>query len=106
MKIVVALLVMLSLTGIALSDTVRTLGPGSSSTCGTWLENRRSSSYNAMGFWALGYFSGAATYSADLDPLANVDADAVFFWLDNYCGVHPLDRFVDALRMFVLQHPR
>jgi hypothetical protein len=106
MKIIDALAVTLSLTGTALSETVRTLGPGSSSTCGTWLGNRRSSSYNAMGTWALGYFSGAATYSADLDPLANIDADAVFYWLDNYCRDHPIDRFVDALHVFVREHPK
>jgi hypothetical protein len=106
MKVIVALLVMLSLTGKAWSETVRTLGPGSSSSCGAWLENRRSSNYYAMGAWALGYLSGAATFSIDLDPLASVDADAVFYWLDNYCRIHPINRFVDAVRAFVEEHPK
>ncbi len=106
MKIIVALLVMLSLTGKAWSETVQTLGPGSSSSCGAWLENRRSSSYNTMRYWALGYLSGAATFSRDLDPLAGVDAEALFHWLDNYCRIHPIDRFVDALHVFILEHPK
>ena len=106
MKIIVALLVMLFLTGKAWSESVRTLGPGSSSSCGAWLEERTSSRYSFMGIWALGYLSGAATLSKDLDPLEGIDADALFHWLDNYCHIHPIDRFVDALAVFIREHPK
>lgn len=56
--------------------------------------------------WGLGYLSGAASYSSDLDPLRAMDADAVFYWIDNYCRIHPLDRFVKALDAFVSEHPK
>ena len=106
MNIIIPLVVMLSLYGQAWAETVRTLGAGSNSSCGSWLENRRSSSYSAMGNWALGFLSGAATFSRDLDPLEGIDAPAIFYWLDNYCRIHPIDRFVDALHVFVNEHPR
>jgi hypothetical protein len=45
-----------------------------------------------MGNWALGFLSGVAIYSTDLNPLEGVDSDAVSYWLDNYCQARPTDR--------------
>jgi hypothetical protein len=58
-----------------------------------------------MGNWALGYLSGAAAYSETLDPLNGVDSQAVAYWIDNYCQVHPLDKFTEALGAFIREHP-
>ena len=59
-----------------------------------------------MGNWALGFLSGVAIYSGELNPLKGVDANAVAYWLDNYCQARPTEDFVDALRAFIRQHPR
>jgi hypothetical protein len=59
-----------------------------------------------MGNWALGYLSGAGTFSENLNPLQGVDADAVFYWLDNYCRARPTARFGDAVRAFIYEHPK
>jgi len=45
-------------------------------------------------------------YGDNLNPLEGVDSNAVAYWLDNYCQARPTDRFVDALKAFIQQHPR
>jgi hypothetical protein len=82
------------------------LGAGTNQSCGSWLAARASHDYFSMGNWALGFLSGVGLYSTDLNPLHGVDADGVSYWLDNYCSAHPTDRFADALRAFIRQHPR
>jgi hypothetical protein len=71
LRVIVALLVMLFFfvdrKGWS-AETVQILDPGSSSSCGRWLENRTSHNYYTMEAWALGYLSGVAAYSEDLDP--------------------------------------
>jgi hypothetical protein len=78
--------------------------------CGMWLEYRTTYSNSVrtaqMEGWAIGYLSGTAVWSDNLDPLQGVDADAVFYWLDNYCREHPIDPFSKALAAFVHAHPR
>jgi hypothetical protein len=59
-----------------------------------------------MGSWALGFISGVAVYSEDLNPLNGIDADGVFSWLDNYCQPRPRATFIEALRAFISKHPR
>jgi hypothetical protein len=58
-----------------------------------------------MGNWALGFISGVATYSDHLDPLKGLDADAVSYWLDNYCRAHPTEKFAKAVSVFIDAHP-
>jgi hypothetical protein len=80
--IVILCIILFAFTGKALSlSTI--MGYGNSS-CGTWLEQRRSLEYDGMKNWALGYLSGAAAYTdLDIDPLRSVDANAIIYWLDN-----------------------
>jgi len=97
---------MLLLSERASSQAIQLLGAGTNASCGSWLAGRVSNNYFSIGNWALGFLSGAAIYSNDLNPLHGVDADAVSFWLDNYCRARPTDRFVDALKAFIREHPR
>lgn len=85
---------------------VHGMGAGAIASCGRWLANRASGNYFDMGNWALGFLSAVGVYSVNLDPLRGVDSDAVLYWLDNYCQARPTDRFVDAVKAFIQQHPR
>jgi hypothetical protein len=106
MGVFLAALVMLLINGEARSQQVQFIGAGANSSCGSWLADRASNNFFSKVNWALGFLSGAATYSEDLNPLNGVDADAVAYWLDNYCRARPEDRFVEAVRAFARAHPR
>jgi hypothetical protein len=90
----------------AAADEVRTLGAGANATCGKWSADRQSGDAFSVGNWALGYLSGAATFSQALNPLEGLDSDAVLYWIDNYCRSRPLDKLTVALRAFVHEHPQ
>jgi len=90
----------------AVADEVQMIGAGSIASCGTWLSDRQTVAYYGMSNWALGFLSGAAAYSGKLDPLNGLDANAVTYWLDNYCQAHPTERFARALTVFVREHPK
>jgi hypothetical protein len=82
------------------SDVVTTMGVGANSSCGKWLDARRTGRYFDMANWALGYISGAAIWGAG-DPLGQTDADGVAYWLDNYCQAKPTSYFSDAVKAFI-----
>jgi hypothetical protein len=89
--------------GLAQTNPRHVLGVGSIETCGKWTEDRghrASGAWLYAGNWALGYLSGVAMFG-DYDILLRLDSDAVFGWLDNYCLMHPLTPFTDALVEFV-----
>jgi hypothetical protein len=90
----------------AADEVVTTLGVGANATCGKWLADRQSGSALYMDNWALGYLSGAATFSQTLNPLGGLDSDAVLYWIDNYCQAHVLDKLTVALKAFAKDHPR
>jgi hypothetical protein len=80
-------------------------GAGATS-CGTWLADRADFGMNNLMLnWALGYLSATADLSATglFDPLATADANAVMYWLDNFCSAHPVLSFADALKSFALE---
>jgi len=90
----------------AAADEVKTLGAGANATCGKWLADRQSGNEFSVSNWALGYLSGAATFSRTLNPLEGLDSDAVLYWIDNYCRSRPLDKFTLALKAFVDEYPK
>ena len=96
--------VSLYLVASARAEDVQLLGAGAESTCETWLSDRQSLVSSKMENWALGYLSGAATWSPDLDTLHGLDSDAVLHWLDDYCRANPTGQFTEALRQFVNEH--
>jgi hypothetical protein len=91
------------LSGAAKSQNIQTLGPGADASCGEWLANRQAGNEALLQSWALGYLSAAAITSYAFTrarPLNGIDANAVFYWLDNYCRAHPTTSFVAALSEF------
>ena len=57
-----------------------------------------------MAFWALGYVSGANVFFTEgKDSLKEVDADAIWSWLDNYCRSHPLEKFADSVQNLTIE---
>jgi hypothetical protein len=68
--------------------------------CGLWVEARQTDSIaghfsglQQMENWVLGYLSAVATRSGK-DFLKDVDAKAIFQWMDGYCKANPLGRAV------------
>jgi hypothetical protein len=106
MKLAALIVLTICFAGPAAADGVTTLGTGANATCGKWLADRQSGSAFDMYNWALGYLSGAATFSQTLNPLEGLDSDAVLYWIDNYCRSHVLDKLTVALKAFAEDHPR
>jgi hypothetical protein len=79
---------------------IKSAGAGAGATCGTWLADRQSGNWYSLGNWALGFLSGMAASTDDLDPLDGLDSDAVAYWLDGHCQAHPLQNFQDVLTDF------
>lgn len=101
-----ALVLLLTSGGAFAADDIQILGAGAKATCGKWLADRQSGNAFSVSNWALGYLSGAATFSQNLNPLEGLDSDAVLYWIDNYCRSRPLDKFTVALAAFVNKHPK
>jgi len=87
-------------------------GIGTSS-CGAWTADRRypdSAPAVTDEQWILGFLSGVgylgSGLSRNIDPLATVDAEAVWAWIDNYCHANPLAHITDAAGAFFAAHPR
>ena len=105
-KLAALVLLVICFARPAAADDVKTLGAGATATCGKWLADRQRGNYFSVGNWALGFLSGAAAYSPNLNPLEGLDGDAVLYWIDNYCRSRPLDKFTVALKAFVHEHPK
>jgi len=63
-------------------------------TCGAWTKERRGASLPRAAYegWITGFLSGwAIVQKPSQNPLADLDSEAVFAWMDNYCSAHPLD---------------
>jgi hypothetical protein len=52
----------------------------------------------------LGFLSGIG-FTADGDPLAGMDAEGVWSWVDNYCRAHPIEKIAKAAAEFDRIHP-
>jgi hypothetical protein len=102
-----ALAVALMMTGSAEATDFHMVGVGSSS-CGSWTASRGGQTTGIYEQWVVGFLSGVGyegTGQGD-DPLAGVDANGVWAWVDNYCRAHPLDQIVMAAKAFDREHPR
>jgi len=92
-KYVSALAIVASLIGNANAEEAIAVIGYQKTTCGTWTKERRASSASAIVYegWLAGFLSGWAVSEAAFNPLANLDPEAVYDWVDNYCSTHPLD---------------
>ena len=96
------------MTGSANAQGFATIGAGTDS-CGSWTALRRQSEFAAVqpAEWILGFLSGVGFRGVPGrdDPLNNVDARAVWAWVDNYCLAHPLENIEQAGAAFFDAHP-
>ena len=90
----------------AATDNVHLIGAGMSS-CEIWTADRTARNVDAVQDeqWVVGYLSGVAIWTPDLNPMKGVNAQAVWAWMDNYCREHPLVAIKDATSAFVEEHP-
>jgi hypothetical protein len=91
--------------GSAEAETFTSIGAGNAS-CGTWTANRRVQvkSMDAE-TWVLGFLSGIG-YAGNGNPLANMDAEGVWAWIDKYCSAYPISTIIIAAEIFAGAHPR
>jgi len=82
------------------------IGLGNSS-CGSWTAARRDKVALPYQQWVIGFLSGIgyAKPYAGLDPLKGLDGNAVYAWVDNYCGANPLNDISVAGNSFIWAHP-
>jgi hypothetical protein len=69
MKMATLVLVAICFARSATADDVQTLGAGARATCGKWLADRQSGNAFPLTNWALGFLSGGAVFSENLNPL-------------------------------------
>jgi hypothetical protein len=57
--------------------------------------------------WLLGFLSGIGFMAlGELDPLHGMAAEAVWGWVDRYCGGHASETLEAAARAYIQEHPR
>ncbi len=68
--------------------------------CGSWLQVRSQalSDRAVLQSWVLGYITSvnANLLTSSEDVTSGADPDALFSWIDTYCGAHPLDSIARA----------
>jgi hypothetical protein len=91
MRTVIAIGLALWATG---ASAYTVLGSGVSS-CGTWLQTRRSGPGASIDLrsWVLGYATRA---NYDESVTTKIDSEGLWAWIDNYCRANPLKQIVDA----------
>ena len=104
--VLAAVLGLSSASPAAATDNVHLIGAGMSS-CEIWTADRTARNVDAVQDeqWVVGYLSGVAIWTPDLNPMKGVNAQAVWAWMDNYCREHPLVAIKDATSAFVEEHP-
>lgn len=88
------------------AQMVKLRGAGAGTSCGTWVYERTNRIDGHLGTWVLGFISGAEVFGSVGNPFGKVDAQGLFYWLDNYCRANPSLPLVDALDAFMTIHGR
>lgn len=104
----VALVLVLLCDGAQAADpdgNYTVLGIGNRS-CGHWTVERGTKSNFIITAWVGGFVSGVGSSGKGFDPAHNLDGDAIWAWVDNYCHAHPLETIGGASAAFVRAHPR
>ena len=71
--------------------------------CGRWTEVRAQKQSIPMQSWVLGYISGVNTFGSNADFLKDIDSDAAWGWIDNYCRRQPLELFAAAVQKLAVE---
>jgi hypothetical protein len=68
--------------------------------CGSWLQVRSQALPDSavLQSWVLGYITSvnANLLTSSEDVTSGASSDALFTWIDTYCGAHPLDSIARA----------
>jgi hypothetical protein len=74
------------------------LGEGTTS-CGSWLQQRKSQLWLNEAAWVLGYLTAynKLVWKGGSNIAAGTDADGIEAWIDTYCAAHPLDTINSAV---------
>ena len=109
MRLALALIVLTYIVTAFAAQAQGTLMIGSGNvSCGTWTADRRyPAASNALQDeqWVVGFLSGTAFIHLNGDdPLRGLDAQAIWAWIDNYCGAHPLEQVQEATAMLYFTH--
>jgi hypothetical protein len=80
------------------------LGEGSTS-CGTWLQQRRSGHWLTLAAWVLGYLTAynQMVWKGGSNIAAGTDTDGIEAWLDGYCIRHTLDNISTATEALTIE---
>ena len=86
-------------------DLVQIVGEGNSS-CGSWLEARKTSPEGVrqqrFEAWASGYLTAYNVIKIESDgEILKTDASGEIAFFDRYCEQHPTKTFVSAVNMFI-----
>jgi hypothetical protein len=73
-------------------------GAGAKS-CGTWTDVRKNKNSYSHVSWVLGFVSSYGYYGDK--NLKEVDYQAMYSWMDNYCQASPLNRISDGAKKLV-----
>ncbi len=88
----------LFLTSLGLSEisyAYTSYGSGTDS-CGTWVEDRKTTSgWYQSGQWVNGFISAAGYYGINFKES---DVNALLVFMDNYCKNNPLDKVSDGAK--------
>jgi len=91
-------LLLASLVFVNVSYAYTEYGSGVSS-CGAWVNDRKTSSaWHQNGQWVNGFVSAAGYFGK---TLKNVDSDAILVFMDNYCQQNPLNSIGDGAKALV-----
>ena len=75
-------------------------GAGTSS-CGTWVSDRKTNSaWHQDGQWVNGFISAAGYLG---EKLKEVDANAILVFMDNYCQQKPLNKIGDGAKALIIE---
>jgi hypothetical protein len=94
----VALACLLLCPDVPSARTFTVYGAGNKS-CGGWVGHNQSQRDAILVSWTLGFVSGAGLGSST--DQKTTDVKGIAAWMDNYCGMHPLDPIATAASILI-----
>lgn len=106
----VTALVLAAMTAFLTSSQAVVINGFGKETCGDLAEIVKDSPSGAdaalLSAWSMGYLIGVSRHSNHVGGLNVANVNDVGRWLGEYCAVHAESRLIDALDVFIDEHPR